>query len=147
MTIPARALRDAVARLQEHEVDAEPALASLGWDWEGALRIRRYDLLVFLWYRLPTKFLAPLEAKHDVAAALAAVLDQVGADEYAAQCRAPEVEEMLALWEDDEPRARRRLQQLLDASGLQPSDTDLLAWGPRDGTDRGRRAGPGCGGA
>lgn len=37
---------------------------------------------------------------------------------------------MLALWEDDDPRAPRRLRELLDASGLEPPDTELLAWGP-----------------
>ena len=106
-----------------------PALASLGWDWEGPLLIRRYDLLVYLWYRLPTKCLASLEIKRDVAAALAALLEQLGADGYAALCRAPEVEEMVALWEEDDTRARRRLRELLDASGLEPPDTELLAWG------------------
>jgi hypothetical protein len=47
-----------------------------------------------------------------------------GAAEYAALCRAPEVEEMLALWEDDDRRARRRLQELLNASGLEPPDNE-----------------------
>lgn len=98
VTLPARAVGDALARLQEQELDAEPALASLGWDWEGPLRIRRYDVLVYLWYQLPTKYLASLETKRDVAAALAALLEQLRADEYAAICRTPEVEEMLALW-------------------------------------------------
>ena len=59
------------------------------------LRIRRYDVLVYLYYHLPTKHLAPLEIKRDVAAALAALLEQLGADEYATICRTPEVEEML----------------------------------------------------
>jgi hypothetical protein len=52
VTLPARALGDALARLQEHDVDAEPALSWLGWDGEGPLRLRRYDLLVYLWYAL-----------------------------------------------------------------------------------------------
>jgi len=112
VTLTARAVGDALARLQEHEVDAEPAVASLGWDWEGPLRIRRYDPLVYLWYQLPTKYLAPLEAKREVASALATLLEQVGADCHAALCRAPEIEEMLAVWEDDDPRAPRRLREV-----------------------------------
>lgn len=130
MTLDAHAVGDARARLQEHEIDAEPALSWLGWDGEGPLRIRRYDLLAYLWYEPPTKYLAPLEAKREVAAALAALLEQVGADEYAALCRAPEIEEMLALWEHDDRRARRRLQELLNASGLEPPDSELLSWSP-----------------
>lgn len=130
MTLRARALGDAVARLQEHDVDAEPALSWLGWDGASSLRLRRYDLLVYLWYALPTKYLAPLAAKRERAAALAALLEQLGVDDYAALCRAPEVEEMLGLWEDDDPRARRRLRDLLDATGLEPPDTEFLAWGP-----------------
>ncbi len=129
VTLPVRAVGDALARLQEQGLEAEPALASLGWDWEGPLRIRRYDVLVYLWYQWPTKYLASLETKRDVAAALAALLEQLGAAEYATICRTPEVEEMLALWEDDDTRARRRLRELLDASGLEPPDTELLACG------------------
>jgi hypothetical protein len=114
VTLAARAVGDALARLQEHEVDPEPALSWLGWDGERPLRIRRYDLLVYLWYELPTKCVAPLESRREVAAALAALLEQVGAGDYADLCRADEVEEMLALWEHDGPDARRRLRGLLE---------------------------------
>lgn len=130
VTVDARAVGDALARLQEFEVDAQPGVSWLGWDGEGPLRIRRYDLLVYLWYELPTKYLAPLDVKCEVAEALAVFLELVGADEYAALCRGPEVVEMLALWEDEDPRAPRRLQELLDASGLEPPHTELLTWGP-----------------
>jgi hypothetical protein len=130
VTLSARAIGDALARLQEHEIDAESALSWLGWDREAPLRIRRYDLQLYLWYQLPTKYLAPLEAKRDVAAALASLLELAGADAYAALCRAPDVDHMLGLWEDDDPAAPRRLDELLDASGLEPPDTELLTWGP-----------------
>jgi len=49
VTLAPRAVGDALARLQEHEVDPEPALSWLGWDGDSPLRIRRYDLLVYLW--------------------------------------------------------------------------------------------------
>jgi hypothetical protein len=37
VTLAARAVGDALARVQEHEVDPEPALSWLGWDGEGPL--------------------------------------------------------------------------------------------------------------
>jgi hypothetical protein len=130
VTLAPRAVGDALARLQEHEVDPEPTLSWLGWDGESPLRIRRYDLLVYLWYELPTKHVAPLETRRAVAAALAALLEQVGAGDYADVRRAHDVDEMLVLWEHDDPNAPRRLRELLDASGLEPPDTEQLARGP-----------------
>jgi hypothetical protein len=58
-----------------------PSAGRRGWDGEGPLRIRGYDLLVYLWYELPTKYVAPLDARRAVAAALAALLDHLFADE------------------------------------------------------------------
>jgi hypothetical protein len=130
VTLAPRAVGDALARLQEHEVDPEPALSWLGWDGESPLRIHRYELLVYLWYELPTKHVAPLETRRAVAAALAALPEQVGAGDYADLCRAHDVDEMFVLWEHDDPNAPRRLRELLDASGLEPPDTEQLAWGP-----------------
>lgn len=129
VTLSARVIGDALARLQEHDIDAESGLGWLGWDGEGSLRIRRYDLQIYLWYQLPTKYLAPLEAKRDAAAALGSLLELAGAEAYAALCRAPEVELMLGLWENEDPAAPRRLAALLEASGLEPRDTERLAWG------------------
>jgi hypothetical protein len=54
-------------------------------------------LLVYLWYELPTKCVAPLESRREVAAALAGLLEQIGAGDCADLCGADEVEEMLAL--------------------------------------------------
>jgi hypothetical protein len=130
VTLAFCAVGDALARLQEHEVDPEPALSWLGWEGESPLRIRRYDLLVYLWYELPTKHVAPLEKRRAVAAALAALLKRVGAGDYADLCHAHEVDEMLVLREHDDPNAPRRLRELLDASGLEPPDTERLARGP-----------------
>jgi hypothetical protein len=38
LTLSAREVGDALARLQEHEIDAEAALSWLGWDGEGRAR-------------------------------------------------------------------------------------------------------------
>ncbi|WP_028057676.1 hypothetical protein [Candidatus Solirubrobacter pratensis] len=109
-------------------IDAEGALGWFGWDGEGPLRLRRYDLQLYLWYQLPTKYLAPLDAKRAAAAALGRLLALLGVP-YAALCDAPETGRMLELWERDDPAAPRELHKLLEASGLEPPDTAQLTWG------------------
>ena len=115
-------------------IDAEGALGWFGWDGEGALRLRQYDLQLYLWYQLPTKYLAPLDAKRAAAAALGQLLALLGVP-YASLCGAPETGRMLELWERDDPAAPRELRQLLEASGLEPPDTEQLAWGSVMGLD------------
>jgi hypothetical protein len=139
-----RALRDALARAGEWHADgataARAALEWMGWDGEGALLLRRYDVQLFVWYTLPRKFLASLEHKREAAAALAGTLDLLGgrAQTYAEVCRAPETDDLLCAWESEDPDAWRRLQDLVDRSGIEPPDTDLLAWGPVMGLEEAR---------
>jgi hypothetical protein len=47
---------------------------------------------------------------------------------YAPLCRESQTLEQIALWETSDARARRALGRLLDASGIEPPDTPLLAW-------------------
>ena len=57
--LEAETLHHALAQLDEsdHEaaVDARASLSWLGWDAEGPLLLRRYDLQLHIWYELPTK--------------------------------------------------------------------------------------------
>ena len=57
---------------------------------------------------------------------------------YAPPCRAPDTLEQIALWETSDARARRELGRLLDASGIEPPDTPLLAWGSVMGLEEAR---------
>src|SRR4051794_9232229 len=63
--IEAETLHHALARLEEWDreaaIDARSSLSWLGWDDEGPLLLRRYDLQLHLWYELPTKVSASLE--------------------------------------------------------------------------------------
>jgi hypothetical protein len=139
LTVPVevteRALRDALALAGEHGGDdasaARAALAWMGWEDEGSLWLRRYDVQLFVWYTLPRKFLASLEDKRAAAAGLARTLDRLGerAASYAEVCRSLETDELLCAWEAEDPAAWQRLRELLDRSGIEPPDTDLLAWG------------------
>jgi hypothetical protein len=135
------ALRDALAvagEWDEHGAQsAHSALEWLGWEGEGPLLLRRYDVQLFVWYTLPRKFLTTLEHKREAADALARTLTSLGgrAASYAELCRAPETDELLRAWEDEDPGAWRRFRNLLERSGLEPPDTDLLSWGQVMGFD------------
>src|SRR6266511_1201693 len=102
--------------------DAAAVLGWLGWDREGPLWVRRYDVQLFAWYQLPHKWLATLEERRAVLRAFGALLERVGgrAATYADVCRSADTDALLELWERDDPGARGRLRELLDGSGLEP---------------------------
>ena len=91
--LEADALHHALARLEEGDGDAarhaRASLAWFGWDTDGPLLLRRYDLLLHLWYELPTKVSAALEDKLVRAAALGQLLELTPAAAYAPLCRQP----------------------------------------------------------
>ena len=129
------ALRDALAVAGEWDEDgaqsARAALEWMGWEGEGPLLLRRYDVQLFVWYTLPRKFLTTLEHKREAAGAVARTLERIGgrAAGYAHTCRARETDELLCAWEKGDPGAWRRFRELLENSGLEPPATELLAWG------------------
>ena len=53
-------------------------------------------------------------------------------------CRAPETERLLHAWEAEDPAAPRTFRNLLDGSGIEPPDIDLLAWGSVMGFEEAR---------
>ena len=135
MVVSERAVRDALTLVGEWEPDGTgPVLAVLGWmgwDGSGPLVLRRYDVQVFAWFLLPRTFGVSLERRRRAAAVLARTLECLGdrAATYAQVCRSPEVEELLCAWEADDPRAWRRVGELLEQSGIEPPDTELITWG------------------
>ena len=139
-----RALRDVVAVMGEWDQGgarmAQAALEWMGWEDEGPLLLRRYDVQLFAWYTLPRKFLASLESKREAAEALALTLERLGgrAASYAEVCRSTDTDELLCAWEAEDPSAPRRLRELLDRSGIEPPDTELLAWGSVMGLEEAR---------
>jgi hypothetical protein len=139
-----RELRDAIAVAGEWDGDgaqsAQSAFEWMGWEGEEPLFLRRYDVQLFVWYLLPRKFLAGLDDKRAVAAALAGTLERLGgrAAGYAEVCRSPETDDLLRAWEAEDPAAWERFRELLDGSGIEPPDTDLLAWGGVMGLEEAR---------
>jgi hypothetical protein len=57
---------------------------------------------------------------------------------YADVCRSPETHELLRAWEAEDPAAWETFRDLLDGSGIEPPDTDLLAWGGVMGLEEAR---------
>lgn len=139
-----RELRDAIAVAGEWDSEgarsAQSAFEWMGWEGEEPLFLRRYDVQLFVWYVLPRKFLAGLDDKRAVAAALAGTLERLGgqAAGYAEVCRSPETDDLLRAWEAEDPAAWERFRELLDGSGIEPPDTDLLAWGGVMGLEEAR---------
>jgi hypothetical protein len=109
-------------------------------DPEAPLLLHRYDLQVFLWYQLPRKWLIPLDDKRTVAARLGRFLDLIGgrAGDYAGICTSEETMRLLSAWEEDDPGAGPMLRKALDASGIEPPDTDALEWGSVMGLEEAR---------
>lgn len=129
-----RELRDAIAVAGEWDGEgaqsAQSAFEWMGWEGEEPLLLRRYDVQLFVWYVLPRKYLAGLDDKRAVATALAGTLERLGgrAASYAEVCRSRETEQLLHAWEAEDPAAWQTFRDLLDGSGIEPPDTDLLAW-------------------
>lgn len=125
-----------LARLGEHDLEApgdvEAALELIAGreDDDAPLEISRYRLQLFLWYQLPCKLLAALEIKREVAARLGRFLELAGegAERYAELCTSEQTMAMLEAWEEDGAAAEEQLRQALVASGLEPPDTEALAW-------------------
>jgi hypothetical protein len=107
--------------------------ARAAWDWltasGDAPDVTLRDLEYFLWYQLPAKFLTSEEHHRAVALALARLLGDLGYEDAAGVCRSPVTMHVLAEWERNRSSGYRALNRALDESGVQPPDTDLLAWG------------------
>lgn len=113
----------------EDPMAAQGADSAIQWltGGEGFDGVTQQELQDFLWYTLPKKFLAPVEAQLEVADALGRLLEMVGLTRYAAQCRSETTRECIKAWERDEGFAAYRRAQ--KASGVEPPDTDELSWG------------------
>lgn len=131
--------------LGEHDLDAPCDVeGALEWiapreDPEAPVEISRYYLQIFLWYRLPRKWLTSAEHKRAVAARLGRFLELVGgrAAAYAGLCTSDETMRLLRAWEDGDG-AGELFRDSLEASGIEPPDTDALEWGSVMGLEEAR---------
>jgi hypothetical protein len=115
------------ARDAEAGQNAEAALSALTAG-EGFDHVNQHFLEYFLWYTLPKKFLTSLDEKLDVALALGDVLEAAGMPRYATICRSDTTRECIEAAERY-GRGRKEYERPQQASGVEPPDTDVLAWG------------------
>ena len=115
------------ARDREAGQNAEAALNALTAG-EGFDHVNQHFLQYFLWYTLPKKFMTSLDVKLDIAQALGEVLAAAGMPRYATICRSDVTRECIEAAEDY-GRGREEYLRAQAASGVEPPDTDLLAWG------------------
>jgi hypothetical protein len=128
-TIVAGALERLRAEDERLGGDAEAALNSLTWD-EGLETITQYGLQAFLWYELPRKWMTDLEGRRHLAMALGRVLDLVGLPRYAAICRSPETDAVLAAYERDDREGFAAFRRAEERSGVHPPELPEFTWGP-----------------
>jgi hypothetical protein len=121
----------------------EPLLQSLdsdretdtraAWDWltasGNAPQVDLFHLEYFLWYQLPAKFLTDLQHRRAVATALADLLSELGHEDAAAVCRGTVTMRVLAEWDRSSDAGHRAFRKALTDSGVDPPDTDAMAWG------------------
>ncbi len=138
-------VRYALAKLGEHDLDAARDVeGALEWiapreDPEAPVAISRYRLQIFLWYQLPCKWLTSVERKRAVAARLGRFLESMGgrAAAYAKLCTSEDTMRLLKAWEDEDG-AGELLRDSLEASGIEPPDTDAIKWGSVMGLEEAR---------
>jgi hypothetical protein len=121
-------LRDALTTLARRDPQAaayaEEAVKWLVWRDSDSepLVFGQHTLQIFLWYFLSEKWDAPEDEILATARALGDLLDLAGAPaRYVALCRSPETERMIRTEGEG-------FSELVEASGLEPPDTDLLTW-------------------
>jgi hypothetical protein len=112
--------------------------ARAAWDWLTASgdvpEVTLRDLEYFLWYQLPAKFLTDHDEHRAIALALGALLDDLGYADGGAVCRGTVTMRVLAEWAKGPGAGRSALRKALEESGVEPPDTDDLAWGAIMGT-------------
>ena len=94
---------------------------------EGEERISQSSLQAFLWYELPRRY--PHDVWRPVAEAAGVLLTLLGLDRYAAIARSSTTTAVLDAWENASAKGFAQFRAANAASGVEPPDTELLAWG------------------
>lgn len=81
----------------------------------------------FVWYYLPAKY--PEGSWTPMARAAKVLFDELGYPRYAAIAGSSTTAVILEAWRTGDSQGLARFRAAVDASGVKPPDTDLLAWG------------------
>jgi hypothetical protein len=124
-----RALDRIASRSEERAEEARHVYDSLTWG-EGPRQMSQAVVQTWLWYQLPTKYLTDEPGYMTRLAGIAAELfDELGLDGYAAICRSASTVEVHAAFDRSGKEGYAAMRRALDASGIEPPDTDSLRWG------------------
>jgi hypothetical protein len=119
----------ALQRVEPHRADD----ARLAWDAlvgaAGPQTLTQWRLQQFCWEELPQTRLPGGGSRQHVVEALAALLQAVGFDRYAAIANGEVTREVLALSEHTPERGRALARRAAQRSGIEPPSTELLTWG------------------
>ncbi len=131
------ALRDpalvaALGRLGARDADAAKAAAaawaSVAPDGEVS-RVHQRFVQDFVWYRLPTKWFCDQDEHLEIAHGLAGLFDELRLSRYAQLCRSATTRQVIAAWHRGRKAGLAAYRKALDGSGIEPPDTEVLAWG------------------
>lgn len=122
----------AVATLARRDEQlAGNAGAALRWitGEHGLALLTQERIQNFCWYELPLKWTKSVDAKVQIAAALAQALDLLGLPRYATICRSLTTREILATYEASPSRGKAAFRQAAAASGVVPPGVPGFEWG------------------
>jgi hypothetical protein len=122
----------AVATLADQDTRvADDAGAALEWiaGERGLAVVSQERVQNFCWYELPVEWTIGLEAKFQVAEALARALDLLDMPRYAAICRSPVTRGVLAAYEAGKEVGKSAFRRAAAATGIMPPDLPDFEWG------------------
>lgn len=132
MTAEDRVIAEAIEKLAaENPEAAQDAAAALDWltAGEGVSVLTQERLQHFLWYGLPMKWLTDTDHHRRVVDALARACDLLGLTRYAQLCRSETTAQVLDAYGRSDAEGKKAFRRADLASGIQPPDIDVLAWG------------------
>ncbi len=100
---------------------------------EGTEMIHQAAVQQWLWWHLPRRY--PEEDWTSLADAAAELLDELGLAQLAQVARSDETTAVLGAWENGSDRGAKAFRNAHGVSGVEPPDTELLAWGSVMGGD------------
>jgi len=123
------ALDRIASRSDERAREARHVYDSLAWG-EGPEQMTQAVVQNWLWHQLPTKYLTDEAGFMARLTGIAAELfDELGLDGYSAICRSRSTVEVHAAFDRSRKDGYEEMRRALDASGIEPPDTDSLRWG------------------
>lgn len=129
----------AIERIRRRDADVA-SLAEAAADGltagEGTRVLHQAGVQEWLWGHVPTTW--PVDAWADIVVGAALLFDELGLDRYAAIARSDDTAAVLEAWRESSRAGRRAFLAAQRASGVEPPDTDALAWGSVFGSDEAR---------